>query len=177
MEPQGRAASSRFAPESSPEQAGFELVALRNWCRPRCLNDREPCHAFQNGRIPTAVRQVRIRFPPAESQVQTCLSGEFAFLGREAAASRGCPGPDEWPEPAETRGAREHLAEGRQCLCRALFQYRTAGDEVGGDAADVIADARPAVMSASRRCRAGRSVVAPEKPPSSSPARRQIQPS
>ena len=27
--------------------------------------------------------KVRIRFPPAESQVQTCLSREFAFLGRE----------------------------------------------------------------------------------------------
>jgi hypothetical protein len=38
--------------------------------------------------------------------------------------------------------------------------------------ADLIADARPAVMSASSLCRAGRSVVAPENPPSPS-ARRQ----
>ena len=43
----------------------------------------------------------------------------------------------------------------------------TAGDEVGDDAADLIADARPAVMSARSRCKAGRSVVAPENPPSS----------
>ena len=32
---------------------------------------------------------VRIRFPPAESQVRTCLSREFAFLRREAAVSAG----------------------------------------------------------------------------------------
>ena len=32
---------------------------------------------------------VRIRLPPAESQVRTCLSREFAFLRREAAVSAG----------------------------------------------------------------------------------------
>jgi hypothetical protein len=32
---------------------------------------------------------VRILFPPAESQVRTCLSREFAFLRREAAVSAG----------------------------------------------------------------------------------------
>src|SRR5262249_61335816 len=47
---------------------------------------------------------VRIRFPPAESQVRTCLSREFAFLGREAAVFRGCPGRDDRPGSAETRG-------------------------------------------------------------------------
>jgi signal transduction histidine kinase len=31
---------------------------------------------------------VRIRLPPAESQVRTCLSRELAFLGREAAVFR-----------------------------------------------------------------------------------------
>src|SRR5215471_11458687 len=46
----------------------------------------------------------RIQFPPAESQVRTCLSREFAFLGREAAVFRGCPGRDERPGSAETRG-------------------------------------------------------------------------
>ena len=51
-----------------------------------------------------AVLQVRIHFPPAESQVRTCLSREFAFLGREAAVFRGCPGRDERPGSAETRG-------------------------------------------------------------------------
>jgi len=34
--------------------------------------------------------RVRVRLPPAESQVRTCLSREFAFLRREAAVSRGC---------------------------------------------------------------------------------------
>ena len=48
--------------------------------------------------------KVRIRFPPAESQVRTRLSREFAFLGREAAVFRGCPGRDERPGSAETRG-------------------------------------------------------------------------
>ena len=99
--------------------------------------------------------------------MRTCLSREFAFLGRETAVFRGCPGRDEWPGSAETREAREYVAERRRYLCRALFQYRTAGDEVGDDAADLIADARPAVMSARSRCKAGRSVVAPENPPSS----------
>src|SRR6266446_507691 len=33
--------------------------------------------------------RVRIRLPPAESQVRTCLSREFAFLRREAAVSAG----------------------------------------------------------------------------------------
>src|SRR5215813_12397009 len=45
----------------------------------------------------------RIPSPPAESQVRTCLSREFAFLGREAAVFRGCPGRDERPGSAETR--------------------------------------------------------------------------
>src|SRR5262244_918974 len=35
------------------------------------------------------VLQVRIHLPPAESQVRTCLSREFAFLRREAAVSAG----------------------------------------------------------------------------------------
>ena len=35
---------------------------------------------------------VRIPLPPAESQVRTCLSRQFAFLRREAAVSRGCAG-------------------------------------------------------------------------------------
>jgi hypothetical protein len=31
---------------------------------------------------------VRIQFPPAVSQVRTCLAREFAFLGREATIAR-----------------------------------------------------------------------------------------
>jgi hypothetical protein len=38
---------------------------------------------------------VRIRLPPAASQVRTCLSREFAFLCREAAVFRGCAGRGE----------------------------------------------------------------------------------
>src|SRR5215469_4804829 len=51
-----------------------------------------------------AVLEVRIHLPPAESQVRTCLSREFAFLGRGSAVFRGCPGRDERPGSAETRG-------------------------------------------------------------------------
>jgi hypothetical protein len=39
--------------------------------------------------------RVRIRFPPAGSQVRTCLSREFAFLSREAAVFRRCAGRGE----------------------------------------------------------------------------------
>ena len=49
---------------------------------------------------------VRIHFPPAVSQVRTCLSREFAFLGREAAVFRGCPGRD------ERRGRQRHAGRG-----------------------------------------------------------------
>src|SRR5262245_23768116 len=53
--------------------------------------------------FPAAVLKVRIHLPSAESQVRTYLSREFAFLGREAAVFRGCPGRDERPGSAETR--------------------------------------------------------------------------
>ena len=99
--------------------------------------------------------------------MQTCLSREFAFLGREAAVFRGCPGRDERPGLAETRGGGNIWSKGGDISFRALFQYRIAGDEVGDGSVDLIAEARPATMSASSRCRAGRSVVAPENPPSS----------
>src|SRR5215468_12414249 len=36
----------------------------------------------------SAELKFRIQFPPAESQVRTCLSREFAFLGRETAVVR-----------------------------------------------------------------------------------------
>src|SRR5262245_27718959 len=58
-----------------------------------------------------AVRMVRFHLSPAERRLRTGLSRKFIFLGREAAVFRGCPGPDERPGSAETRGAREYLAE------------------------------------------------------------------
>src|SRR5262245_36945361 len=42
-----------------------------------------------------AVPEVRIHLAPAASQVRTCLSREFAFLGREGAVFRGCAGRGE----------------------------------------------------------------------------------
>jgi len=47
---------------------------------------------------------------PAVSQVRTCLSREFAFLGREAAVFRGCPGRD------ELRGRQRHAGRGFRTL-------------------------------------------------------------
>src|SRR5215468_8961199 len=58
----------------------------------------------RNGSHSRAEPEVRIHSAPAESQVRTCLSREFAFLRLEAAVFRGCPGRDERPGSAETRG-------------------------------------------------------------------------
>src|SRR5215510_15468659 len=56
---------------------------------------------------------VRIHLPPAESQVRTCLSREFAFLRREAAVFRGCTGWGERRLSTETRKVQQHRAEER----------------------------------------------------------------
>jgi hypothetical protein len=50
---------------------------------------------------------VRIRLPPAESQVRTSLSREFAFLRREAAVFRGCAGR------GERRGRQRRAGRGK----------------------------------------------------------------
>ena len=71
---------------------------------------------------------VRIRFPPAESPVRTCLSREFAFLGREAGVFRGCAGRGE-RRGRQRRAGRGNIGPtGGKYLCRAIFQYRAAGD-------------------------------------------------
>ena len=85
---------------------------------PRCLDPRKTCNRRTERRFPCRVANrcpsrsktdarrpsggylaaelmVRTRFPPAASQVRTCLSREFAFLGREAAVFRGCAGRSE----------------------------------------------------------------------------------
>ena len=50
--------------------------------------------------------RVRIRFPPAVSQVRTCLSREFAFLGREATVFRGVQAGTAAPETSARVGFR-----------------------------------------------------------------------
>src|SRR5712664_4000129 len=56
------------------------------------------------------------------------LSPETAFVGRESRLSpRVCPAGLAAPS-TETRGRREQRANRRQYLCRAIFQYRGAGD-------------------------------------------------
>ena len=75
-----------------------------------------------------AGRMVRIRLPPAESQVRTCLSREFAFLGREAGVFRGCAGRGE-RRGRQRRAGRGNIGPtGGKYLCRAIFQYRAVGD-------------------------------------------------
>ena len=71
---------------------------------------------------------VRISFAPAGSQVRTCLSREFAFLGREAGVFRGCAGRGE-RRGRQRRAGRGNIGPtGGKYLCRAIFQYRAAGD-------------------------------------------------
>ena len=71
----------------------------------------------------TRVREVRIQFPPADSR---SLAG-FLLPVCKAGGCRGVRGPGRAARPAETRRARQHHANCRQRLCRALFQYRSAG--------------------------------------------------
>jgi hypothetical protein len=49
--------------------------------------------------------KVRIQFPPAVSQVRTCLSREFAFLGREAAVLHGVQDGTSGAFGRDTQGA------------------------------------------------------------------------
>jgi hypothetical protein len=71
---------------------------------------------------------VRIRFPPVRSQVQTCLSREFAFIRREAAVFGGCAGRGERRSRQRRAGDGDIGPTGGKYLCRAIFQYRTGGD-------------------------------------------------
>ena len=71
---------------------------------------------------------VRIHFPPAESQVRTCLSREFAFLRREAAVSAGVRAGASGAVGRDAPDAATAGLTGGKYLCRAIFQYRTAGD-------------------------------------------------
>src|SRR5215468_126975 len=53
--------------------------------------------------------EVRIHSAPAESQVRTCLSREFAFLRREAAVFRGCA-PLGWRRGRRRRAGWSNIA-------------------------------------------------------------------
>ena len=53
------------------------------------LEPPTPRDALESADFVAAVLKVRIHLPPAESQVRTCLSREFAFLARSR--SRGFP--------------------------------------------------------------------------------------
>jgi hypothetical protein len=70
------------------EGAGYEAERLGSIPRRPKKSARKRTGTRRVGRIP-AGPMVRIRLPPAESQVRTCLSREFAFLRREAAVSAG----------------------------------------------------------------------------------------
>jgi hypothetical protein len=67
------------------------------------------------------------KFESVSLQQTVRLSPDFSFLYRKAGGCRGVGGPGQAARPAETRRARQHHANCRQRLCRALFQYRSAG--------------------------------------------------
>jgi len=70
------------------------------------------------------------KFESISLQQTVGLSPDFSFLYRKAGGCRGVGGPGQAARPAETRRARQHHTNCRQRLCRALFQYRSAGRAV-----------------------------------------------
>jgi hypothetical protein len=70
--------------------------------------------------------RVRIHLPPAESP---SLAGLYLRASRVRHSARVCRAA--FPtRSAERRRARQHRANLRQYLCRAIFQYRISGDAV-----------------------------------------------
>ena len=69
---------------------------------------------------------VRIRLPPADS---LALSG-FRVRSWKSPGFPPVCGLFTGTWSAETHRARQHRAEGRYCLCWAIFQYRSAMDAV-----------------------------------------------
>ena len=67
------------------------------------------------------------KFESISLQQPVRLSPDFSFPYRKAGGCRGVGGPGQAARPAETRRASQHHANCRQRLCRALFQYRSAG--------------------------------------------------
>ena len=76
------------------------MVPFKSPADPRNARNAAEIHDFC-----AAVPEVRIHFPPAVSQVRTCLSREFAFLGREAAVFRGVQAGTSGAVGRDTQGA------------------------------------------------------------------------
>ena len=91
-----------------------------------------------------AVLEVRIHLPPAESQVRTCLSREFAFLRREVAVSRGCAG---W---GERRGRQRRARSSNIAL-------RSGSVSVGRYSSTALSPMRFATVGAALQAGLGRS--------------------
>ena len=71
--------------------------------------------------------QDRVLIRRGESGANLSLAG----IRLPNSTRRGFPpvcGPGQAARSAETRRMRPHRADGREYLCRAIFQYRTAGD-------------------------------------------------
>jgi len=85
---------------------------------------------------PNPYRARNRKFESISLQQTVRLSPDFAFVPRKS------PGlPAVWERgraarSAETRKVQQHRAEERECLCRAIFQYRSVADTVrsGGGA-------------------------------------------
>jgi hypothetical protein len=101
------------------------------------LNDRiqliGPASPFGNSR--GTFRKQRDRwFESGSLQRRVCLSPESAFGGREPRLSARVCAAGLATGSAETRRVCRYRGKRRQYLCRAIFQYRSAADGVGGNA-------------------------------------------
>jgi hypothetical protein len=78
--------------------------------------------------VSKTLKQPLDRKIPIQVRCEPGLSREFAFLGREAGVFRGCAGRGE-RRGRQRRAGRGNIGPtGGKYLCRAIFQYRAAGD-------------------------------------------------
>ena len=114
---------SAYQPAS--EQRATARPAARCPAR-RCVRAMKRSRAEQRGdnQVDRArVLEVRIHSPPADSP---SLAGFLLAVSKSRQLPR-VRGPGQAARPAETRRARQHHANCRERLCRALFRYRSAG--------------------------------------------------
>ena len=102
---------------------------------------RRSCRALPDAPAPPKLRdRVRgwdLEFESGLLQRRVCLSPGAAFEGRESRLSAGLCAAGLATGSAETRRLGQDHANGRQYLCRAIFQYRSAADGVGENATPV----------------------------------------
>ena len=101
--------------ERRPEEPPITARSKRRLPRPRCRD----ATASRNRRFESGFLQQTVHLSPDFASIPGKDAG-FPPLWRPCGAARS----------AETRGAQQRRAEQRWCLCRALFQYRSAADAI-----------------------------------------------